>query len=271
MKKTHWLKIGLLAAVSALPTTAIAQDYGLAGGPPSIESETLGDALDFDAGIAVEGALDSNLWQGTSALRAAELLSTAPLKSEDPIIRDILRTVILSGGVPPRAINGRGIQSYADARLQAVLAIEGGQSEDTSTLDGFLARNPELAQSPMAQVDLAFSKGDWKRACEISDTITTERAQPEWARLRATCHALRGETSAADVTRDLLRSSGYDNRAYHAQMDALLTGRGPSSEINPSDALVTFLATRGSAAADDSAAPAGKTAQLSCFRRYRLD
>jgi len=105
-----------------------------------------------------------------------------------------------------------------------------------------LARNPDLAQSPLAQVDLALTKRDWQRACEISDTITTERALPQWARLRATCHALRGEMSAADVTRDLLRSSGYDNPAYHAQMDALLTGQDPAAETDPTDALVTFLA-----------------------------
>jgi len=224
----------------------------------------------FDAGVAVDGALASNLWQGTSALRAAELLSNAPLNSQDPIIHEILRIVILSGGIPPRTEDGRGTQTYASARLQAVLAIEAGESGDASTLDAFLARNPELARAPLSQVDLAFSKGDWRRACEISDTITTERALPEWARLRATCHALRGETSAADVTRDLLRSSGYDNRAYHAQMDALLSGRGPSPETDPTDSLVTFLARRESQSTTASSAPAkGKAAELaSIFSKF---
>jgi len=47
-----------------------------------------------------------------------------------------------------------------------------------------------------------------------------------------------------DVTRDLLRSSGYDNPAYHAQMDALLTGAAPAAETDPSDALISFLAKR---------------------------
>lgn len=272
--KTNWritwamrsLVLGITAA-ACLPVAVLAQDYGLAGAPPTIESEDLGAALDFDAGVAVEGALDSNLWQGTSALRAAELLSNAPLNSEDPIIHDILRTVILSGGIPPRAIEGRGTQTYETARLQAVLAIESGSSSDTSTLDGFLARNPDLARAPMAQVDLAFAKGDWKRACEISDTITTERARPEWARLRATCHGLRGETSAADVTRDLLRSSGYDNPAYHAQMDALLTGREPSSQTDPTDSLVTFLANRMSKnnALVDAPPVPGKSADLTAL------
>jgi len=112
----HWLRKTLrngampalitgayITGVSALSSAATAQDFGLAGAPPTIESEDLGAALDFDAGVAVEGALDANLWQGTSALRAAELLTNAPLNSQDPIIRDILRTVILTGGVPPRA------------------------------------------------------------------------------------------------------------------------------------------------------------------------
>ena len=239
------MKTFLLAtAICALPFMAAAQDYGLAGGPPQIESETLGAAQDFDAGVLQDGALDTNLWQGTSARWAAKLLSNAPLKSKDPVISNIVRTVILTGGVPPRANTPAGAQAYESARLQAVLAIESGQNGDTSTLDGFLARNPDLARAPLAQVDLALSKGNWQRACEISDTITTERAQTEWARLRATCHALRGEISAADVTRDLLRSSGYDNPAYHAQMDALLTGQAPSTQTDPTDALVSFLASR---------------------------
>ena len=246
--KTFWLA----AAVCTLPLTAVAQDYGLAGGPPQIESETLGAAQDFDAGVLLDGALDSNLWQGTSASWAARLLSKAPLKSKDPIIADMVRTVILTGGVPPRANTSAGAQAYESARLQAVLAVESGRTSDTSTLDGFLARNPDLARSPLAQVDLALSKGNWQRACEISDTVTTERALPEWARLRAACHALRGEISAADVTRDLLRASGYENPAYHAQMDALLTGQPPSAETDPTDSLVIFLATRGDAQPDNS-------------------
>jgi len=124
-------------------------------------------------------------------------LSKAPLKSKDPMIAEMVRTVILSGGVPPQANSSEGAQAYEAARLQAVLAVESGRPGNNGTLDNFLARNPELARAPLAQVDLALSKGDWKRACEISDTITTERARPEWARLRATCHGLRGEVSAA--------------------------------------------------------------------------
>jgi len=81
-----------------LPAFAFAQDYGLSA-PAEIESEILGAAKDYDAGTLQDGALDTSLWQGTSAGWAARLLSNAPLKSQDPIIRDMVRTVILSGGV----------------------------------------------------------------------------------------------------------------------------------------------------------------------------
>jgi hypothetical protein len=250
-----------LPFVASVQAQAQSQDFGLAG-PAQIETQTLDAAQDFDAGILQEGALDTSLWQGTSAKRAAKLLSGAPLKNTDPIIRNIVRTVILSGGVPPQAETPVDAQAYESARLQAVLVLESGRSGDTSTLDGFLARNPELARAPLAQVDLALSKGNWQRSCEISDTVTTERANPEWARLRAMCHALRGEMSAADVTSDFLRSSGYDNPAYHAQMDALLSGRGPAAATDQTDALVMFLATRGVAPEDSGSDLAGAGASV---------
>ena len=268
--KLFWL----VTTICALPLAAAAQDFGLAGGPPQIQSETLGAAQDFDAGVLQDGALNTNLWQGTSAGWAARLLTNAPLKSADPIISDMVRTVILSGGVPPTANSSAEAQAYETARLQAVLAVESQQDGDSSTLDSFLARNPDLARAPLAQVDLALSKGNWQRACEISDTATTERSLPEWARLRAACHALRGEISAADVTRDFLRSSGYENKAYHAQMDALLTGAVPSLETDPADALVTFLASRkggpiettNSEVSDIETTPAARLAEL--FKKF---
>ncbi len=259
-QSTLLARVGLVAMCLSLavaaPVMAQVQDYGLSG-PAQIETETLGAAQDFDAGMLKNGALDAGLWQGTSASRAAQLLSTAPLKNTDPIIRNIVRTVLLSGGVPPQANGAEGAQAYEAARLQAVLAIESGGSGDAATLDGFLARNPELARAPLAQVDLALSKGDWQRGCEISDTITTDRSKPEWARLRVACHALRGEMSAADVTRDMLRSSGYDNPAYHAQLDALLAGSGPAPQQDQADALVTFMATRAEVTTETSEASVG--------------
>ncbi len=252
------MRASLIAVAVLFPGVALAQDYGLSG-PTQIETESLDAAQDFDAGILTEGALDTQLWQGTSANRAAKLLSTAPLNSNDPIIRDMVRTVILSGGVPPRAENESAAKTYESARLQAVMAVGEGE-----VLDGFLARNPELTRAPAAQVDLALAKGDQARACEISDTITTGRGEPQWVRLRAACHALRGEMAAAELTRDLLRSLGYENDAYYAQLGALIAGRPPAKETNSSDSLVTYLAKRGGSERE-TGAEAGRDADLAAL------
>jgi hypothetical protein len=231
--------LSYIALLCALASPVGAQDFGLTE-PAQIETQELDAAQDFDPGILpIEaGALDTALWQGTSAVRAAKLLDQAPVQSTDPLVRDMLRAVVLSGGVPPRADSEADTQAYARARLRAVLALGGAQ-----TVDGFLARNPDLAKAPLAQVDLALGKGDAERACTLSDTVTTGRAETPWVRLRAACHALRGERAAAELTRDLLRNQGYEDAAYFAQLDAVIAGRAPVSTTS-SDPLTQFLATR---------------------------
>jgi len=195
MMRPSLLCLALLWPSMALAQTYGPQDYGLSA-PAQIETETLGEAQDFDAGVLTDDALDTQLWQGTSA-------------------------------------------PYENARLSAVRSI--GEAE---VLDGFLARNPDLARSPLAQVDLAFAKGDSDRACEISDTITEDRGAAPWVRLRATCHALRGEMAAAELTRDLLRSSGYDDPEFFTQLSALVAGNEPPQISGSQDALTGFLAAR---------------------------
>ena len=111
--KTFWL----VTAICALPISAAAQEFGLAEGSSQIQSETLGAAQDFDAGVLQDGNLSANLWQGTSAAWAAKLLSNAPFKSDNPIIEDMVRTVILSGGVPPQANSSSGAQAYETCLL----------------------------------------------------------------------------------------------------------------------------------------------------------
>ena len=83
--KTFWL----VTAICALPISAAAQEFGLAEGSSQIQSETLGAAQDFDAGVLQDGNLSADLWQGTSAAWAAKLLSNAPFKSDNPIIEDL--------------------------------------------------------------------------------------------------------------------------------------------------------------------------------------
>lgn len=192
-----------------------------------IEQGTLGAAQDFDAGALDfnSGGLDPALWQGTSAATAAELLSKAPLNASNPVVANMVRTVVLTAGVPPTAKNAAASQSYNAARLRALMALG-----DPSVLDNVVRRSPELASDPAVRADLALAAGDVAGACTMADSITEGRSTPTWARLRAFCHITRGEIPAAELTVKLLRGSDYEDAMFYGLMNRLT---GASSKALP--------------------------------------
>jgi len=179
------------AAVMSAATPALAQ---------SIEVERLGAAKAFAPGIDIAGALDSEAWQGTSAQRAARLLEGLPDNTSHPIVRDMLRRVVLSGLAPP---------SGADEAFERRRIMAAQELASPDEYARFVARNP-AARDPALRVDAYIARGDLAAACDISDAIQQGRAEPDWIRLRAACHELRGETAAADLARDILRDRGED-------------------------------------------------------------
>lgn len=212
------------ALISTVP--AAAQD---------IFTESLGAASAFDAG-ALSGndvSLPSSLWQGTSSDRAQTLIQNVPLQSGDPLIRSLLRAALLSPGIPPQGDR----EGFEAARLSAVMKLG-----DQAALQTFLTRNPALGQTPETRVNIALLQMDSTQACTISDGITTDRAAPKWARLRALCHMLRGETAAAELTKDLLQNNDYDDPAFFALLSQM---GGDDDEVPPQDpnedALINFM------------------------------
>ena len=200
-----------------------------------ILTESLGAASAFDAG-ALSGndiSLPSSLWQGTDSARAQALMQGAPLQSDDPLIRSLLRAALLSPGVPPQGER----DAFEAARLSAVIKLG-----DQAALQTFLNRNPALGQTPEMRVNMALLQMDSTSACAVSDSITTERAAPKWARLRAVCHMLRDEAPAAELTTDLLQNNDYDEPVFFALLDKM---SGADIDIpakaDSDDALIAFM------------------------------
>jgi len=227
-----------------LSSASFAQSF-----PSDIQTETLGAARAFDA-----GALDANsaelgldlgfgLWQGTSAASAADLIEGAPIKSDNALIRDMVRAALLSAGEPPQGER----EIFDAARLRAVMAMG-----DEEALNALTSRNPVLAQSTTFRAERALAQSDGEAACDVSDQITTGRAEPVWSRLRIVCHVLRGEEAAAELTRDLLQNSGYEDANYFALLGMMLRGKTPTS-LPPTrkddDALIDFM--RGQLSGED--------------------
>ncbi len=169
------------------------------------------DSLDapkaFTPGIAIDTPLDAESWRGTSAERALRLMAAMPRDTDHPVLRDMLRRVVLSGLVPPSGTEGDSNDqggAYETARIDAarVLATPDEYAR-------FEARNP-AARDPRLRADARLARGDLDGACELSDAVQRGRGETYWVRLRAACHELRGETAAADLARDILRDRGEE-------------------------------------------------------------
>ena len=224
------MKTLLLTTVFALiPTFALAQ---------SIETGQLGEAKAFDAGVidARTGGLDTALWQGTSAQTAVRLMKSLPLSSEKDLVQDMIEAVVLSAGVPPQG----DTSEYDQIRLKTVMAMG-----DKAALDNLASRNPDITRDPEVRTDLALAGGDVTAACQIADNITEGRGEPHWAKLRAFCHMDREEISAAELTTELLKGSGYEDDSFFGLMRVLT---GASKDIpdtkNVSDPLIMVMAKR---------------------------
>jgi len=191
----------------------------------SVEIGELGEASAYDAPIVRENArLDAALWQGTSAKMATSLISNAPLRDPNALVQDLIKAAIFSGGVPPEGGDG-DIRAYKAARLIAATAL--GQDASVSN---FVKNDFDLVSDPRVNADIALAAGNSEEACHITDGVSEGRGEPHWARLRAFCHVLRGETAAAELTTELLKSSDYKDALYFELMD-VLTGRKKTAKI----------------------------------------
>ena len=243
----------------------------------TIEQGTLDAPVAFDAGVldVQSGGLDPSLWQGTSASVAQGLIETAPLNSTDPLVQDMLRAVFLSSGVPPKG-SEEELRLYESTKLEAI-----SQIADTDTLNTLVSRSGAAGRAPTVQAELALRGADVATACNLSDTITENRASLFWSRLRTLCHLRREEFAAAELTTDLLRSDGYENDAYYALV-SVMSGASKklpkATEVNDpitqalyDEASVKLDAARPGQALDPQADPDLRLAALYTFSNQMSD
>lgn len=176
----------------------------------TIEQDVLGAPSAYDSGVidVRTGGLNPNLWQGTSAALATDLIKRAPIESFDPLIKDMLGAVLLSSGVPPEG-DQDSLKAYKLAKLDAIMS-----AATTDVSEAYLRRNSETVRTPVIQAETALRRADIETACQLSDTITEGRSDVFWSRLRTLCHLQREELAAAELTADLLRSNDYEDDLY---------------------------------------------------------
>ena len=182
--RSSLLALGLLLA----PLPALAQ----------IEVEALGEARAFAPGVESASGLEPSAWSGTSAARATRLLETIDIAPTHPVAREMLRRVVLGGLAVPDGAD----EPFKLARIRAAQILA-----TPKEYARFAARNP-AANDPRLRADAKLAAGDLAGACEIGDTITQDRTETYWVRLRVACLEDAGQTAAAELAADLLRERG---------------------------------------------------------------
>jgi hypothetical protein len=196
--------------------------------PPAagVEVQAL-QTLDLFSGGARDTGLPMDLWKGSSAAVARDLIPQLGAKPMSPAARNLAKRLLATAATAP---DGAGAdQDLAAARALALLTLG-----DTRAANAAIERltnvgsNGALSQAA-AETDLTLGRDE--QACKVADALSVDRGTPYWLKLRAYCQAIGGQTEAATVTLTLA-TAGAKEPAYARMMGSLLAGTpdpGPAS------------------------------------------
>jgi hypothetical protein len=144
-------------------------------------------------------ALPATLWSGSEPQTLAILLARITADQRLPIMQQLVRRTLFSGGAAPT-----DDVAVMAARFDAAARL--GPARDAARLWESVPRlldRPELA---IRAIDANFLAGDLERGCGIVRDIRINAPSAVLLEQAAVCYALQRETSAAQVAIDLARS-----------------------------------------------------------------
>ena len=150
--------------------------------PPAVgvEVQTL-QTLDLFSGGRRDTGLPSDLWAGSSADVARDLLPTLGTRPLTPAAKAVARRLLATAASAP---DGAGNdQALAAARAQALLAL--GDARGARLALERLSAIPSNAALSQAAAESALVLGEDDQACAIAQALTVDRGGPYWLKLRA--------------------------------------------------------------------------------------
>ncbi len=195
------------------PTTAAPVSSG-------VEVQAL-QTLDLFSGGRRDTGLPGDLWAGSSAQVARDLIPTLGTRPLTPAAKALARRLLATAAsAPDGAGNDQGL---AAARAQALLAL-GDAGAARAALER-LSAIPSNAALSQAAAEAALVLGQDDQACAVAQALTVDRGGAYWLKLRAYCQAIAGEADAAALTVNLATAGGKEP-AYARLMGVLLAGSG---------------------------------------------
>lgn len=226
---------GLGVAISA----ALAAAAQVVPPPEPVETQQLArDAFATGTLVPANGALPSNLWNGSDAQTLEFLLTKLPARPAAPSLGEAMKRTLLSPGNAPQ---GAG-PSLGGKKLLA-LARAGfiNEARTVSSLSSAPRGDPWTGQAE-AVADLLA--GDIAAACRRNAGLSNGRDELFWVRLRVLCYAEADERDAADLTLGILRDRGALSDADSVFLTTAATGATPKTPPAAENALHYAIARK---------------------------
>lgn len=174
--------------------------------------------LDIDS-----GGFGADLWQGAPRPLVEQLIARLPAAMISPVMRDVLRRLLLSVAVPPSRADGDEGSSLIALRVRHLqsMGLLGSSAELIAVApnresDEFLLR---------LKVENYLLRNDLGGACAEADRRNVQLENLFWQQLLIYCQALQGDAAGAALGANLLAETGeLKDPIFLALIDQLTEG-----------------------------------------------
>ncbi|HTW34538.1 MAG TPA: hypothetical protein VMD53_07965 [Rhizomicrobium sp.] len=203
--------IGGPATVVPAPAASAPKDSG-------IEVSTLGAPEGPPAGLLnqTNGGMADDIWTGSPRAAIEDLLARMPLATPIRSVRGLGRKLLLTKADAPV---GQAPRMFQTVRIQTLLTA--GFVSDTAKLAALIQMkdDPEFSRLQATAILLGGKPAD---ACGDATASRETNAEPFWMQLRAYCYAMGGKSDLLEMTRDVMKAQGADDKAFEILLDDVL-------------------------------------------------
>lgn len=189
---------------------------------PSVEVNPLAAPSPESAGVldAGNGGFGADMWAGTTRESVERLLPALPVKAPSPVMRDLMRRLLLSiARAPAGEESGRSLIALRAERLAAM-----GDAKGMNQLLNVAPSQTQDEAMARTRVNGLLLSGDVIAACEQVNAQIREYTSEYWQRAFVFCQAEAGKREQARLSLALLRESATDKQQTFFQVASVLLG-----------------------------------------------
>ena len=205
MRRKYKNQIGLIALSVVLlqPISSFAQDGAPIRPRAAVAKQTLREVGLWGINAQIEGQepLPSDLWQDADGESLGLVFRKIGTDQRFMPMQVLLQRVLFSGGTAPNTDEYTALERFK-------LAARTGPLNSSISLLSQLPDNISDLPTSIAIADVLLMAGRIDEACNIVSQIRSADASATLGKMRATCYALNGEYSAAQLAIDTVPQTG---------------------------------------------------------------